>query len=242
MTENKGQETEKKRQRVEDGISVIGLLSSPVWKRFCIVVAFSIAFGYIEAAVVVYLRAIFHPNGFTFPLDFAIASSSGRILITEIGREAATIVLILTGAWLFGKNRKQRFAYFLTIFAVWDIFYYVWLKVILNWPACIFDWDILFLIPTTWASPVLAPIIISFIILIFAFIILYADSCDRLVKVKPLDWFFFIISAIIVVISFFLGGRHISEPDFDSYFYWPLFAFALLLSILVFLKCFLRSK
>ena len=37
-------------------------------KRFCIVIVFSIAFGYIEAAVVVYLREIFHPDGFTFPM------------------------------------------------------------------------------------------------------------------------------------------------------------------------------
>ena len=39
-----------------------------ILKRFCIVVVFGIAFGYIEAAVVVYLRAIFYPDGFTFPL------------------------------------------------------------------------------------------------------------------------------------------------------------------------------
>ena len=49
--------------------------------RFCIVVVFGIAFAYIESAVVVYLRAIFYPDGFTFPLtDFGFCSpkSAGK--------------------------------------------------------------------------------------------------------------------------------------------------------------------
>jgi hypothetical protein len=37
------------------------------FKRFLIAVVFSIAFGYIEAAVVVYLRAIFYPDGLKLP-------------------------------------------------------------------------------------------------------------------------------------------------------------------------------
>jgi hypothetical protein len=213
-----------------------------MFKRFCIVVIFGIAFGYIEAAVVVYLRAISHPNGFTFPLDFAIDPFSKRILLTEIGREAATILLILTGALLFGRNRQQRFAYFLTIFAVWDIFYYVWLKVILGWPASLMDWDILFLIPHTWASPVLAPIIISFSILIFAIIILYRDVYAKPLKVSWLDWFAFVISAIIIVAIFCIAGRHVTKPNYDSYFYWPLFAVGWVLAVAAFLRCFMCSK
>lgn len=103
-------------------------------KRFCVVVVFGIAFAYIEAAVVVYLRTIFHPNGFTFPLiNFGINPLWKPLLVTEVGREAAALVLILTSSWLFGKNRHQRFAYFATIFAIWDIFYYVWLKVLIDW-------------------------------------------------------------------------------------------------------------
>ena len=79
-------------------------------KRFCIVVIFGIAFGYIEAAVVVYLRAIFHPDGFTFPLViFGGGPLREKLMLIEVGREAATLILILTGTWLFGANRRQRF-------------------------------------------------------------------------------------------------------------------------------------
>jgi len=211
--------------------------------RFCIVVIFSIAFGYIEAAVVVYLREIFHPDGFTFPLtNVGTILQQKPLLFTEIGREAATIVLIFTGAWLFGRNRRQRFAYFLTIFAIWDIFYYVWLKILLDWPASIMDWDILFLIPETWASAVLYPVLISTTLLIFAAVILYRDARGRPIKVTRTDWLAFFVAGIIVVVSFCTPGSYVTEPDYKSYFYWPLFAVGLLLAIGLFLKCLLKSK
>ena len=212
-------------------------------KVFCIVVIFSIAFAYIESAVVVYLRAIFYPDGFTFPLTiFGLDSFGKRLLWTEIGREAATIVLIFTGSWLFGKNRRQRFAYFLTIFAIWDIFYYVWLKVLLNWPSSIMDWDVLFLIPTTWASAVFYPVLISITLLVFAVVILYRDAHGKTIKVTRTDWLIFIIAGIIVVFSFCTPGPHVTEPDYESYFYWPLFAAGLLLAVGMFIKCLLKTK
>ena len=111
-------------------------------KRLLVAIVFSIAFGYIESAVVVDLRAIFHPNGFNFPMQvFALTAQARHLLLTEIGREAATLALILTAAWLFSRNRQEAVAYFMLIFAVWDIFYYVWLKVLLDWPATLMDWE-----------------------------------------------------------------------------------------------------
>ena len=211
-------------------------------RRFCIAVIFSIAFGYIEAAVVVYLREIFHPEGFTFPLTiFPIDPVSKRLFLTEIGREASTLVLILTGAWLFGRNLRQRVAYFLTIFAVWDIFYYVWLKVLLNWPASLMDWDILFLIPISWASPVLAPVMVSVVMLCFAIVILYWDSLGRPIKTCFFDWMVFSLAAVIIVVSFCIPGPHVADEDYHAYFYWPLFAAGLVCAVLVFVKCLINS-
>ena len=211
--------------------------------RFVIAVIFSIAFAYIESAVVVYLRTIFHPDGFTFPLtSFGMTPLWKRLLLTEIGREAATMVLILSGAWLFGRNLQQRFAYFLTIFAVWDIFYYIWLKVLIGWPVSIMDWDILFLIPITWAGPVLAPALISITLLLFAVVILYRDSYGRPIRASRIEWLGFISAAVVVVISFCIAGRHITDPDYQSHFYWPVFAAGLLAAIVLFVKCLLKSK
>ena len=128
------------------------------------------------------------------------------------------------------------------IFAVWDIFYYVWLKVLLDWPASIMDWDILFLIPVTWASPVLCPVLISITLIGFAVVILYCCSRGRLIKASCLDWLAFCVSGLIVVISFCIAGLHSTEQDYASYFYWPLFGAGYLFGLVIFLKCLLKSK
>jgi hypothetical protein len=212
-------------------------------KNLCIVIAFGVAFGYIEAAVVVYLREIFHPQGFTFPLKiFAAGPLAKRLLLTEVGREAATIVLIFTAAWLFGQNRRQRVAYFLTIFAVWDIFYYVWLKVLIDWPASIMDWDILFLMPVAWASPVLYPVLVSLAMLVFAVVLLLRPAEAGPIKVTWADALAFCVSGVLVVASFCIAGVHSTEQDFASHFYRSLFSAGYIFAMAVFLKCLLCSR
>ena len=213
-----------------------------IFKRFMIMVVFAAAFAYIESAVVVYLRVIFYPDGFSFPLPNLLDFENVRryLLLTEIGREAATLVLILTACILIGRNRHQRFAYFLAIFAVWDIFYYIWLKLILDWPASIMEWDILFLIPTIWASAVLYPVIISVIMLAFAVLILHRDAIGKPINVTPLDWLIFSAASVVIVISFCNTGRHIADADYKAYFYWPIFAFGAATAVATFAKCLLK--
>lgn len=212
-------------------------------KRFCVVVLFGIAFAYNEAAVVVYLREIFYAHGFTFPLtEFGAGRLWRRLLLIEAGREAATMVIIFTSCALFGRNRRQRFAYFLTIFAIWDIFYYLWLKILLDWPGSIMDWDILFLMPTVWAAPVLAPLLVSVTMLLFAAIILYRASTTGPIVVKRLDWLGFFLAALVIVVSFCIAGRYISSLDFRSHFYWPLFALGNLSAVALFVKCLLKAR
>jgi hypothetical protein len=206
-------------------------------------VILAIAFGYIEAAVVVYLRQIFHPAGFNFPLAaFLLADDSRNLLFVEVGREAATLTLIFAAAILSGQNRHQRLAYFLTIFAVWDIFYYVWLKVILGWPASIMDWDILFLIPTSWAGPVLAPMLVSLTMLVLAAMILYRDCLGKPIKTSVWDWLGFSLAGLLVVASFCIAGRYITQPDYASHFPWPLFLAGLVLPLALFAKCLYRPN
>jgi len=214
-----------------------------LFRRFCVVVVFGVAFAYIESAVVIYLRAIFYPDGFTFPLSlFSAGPHWQRLLLTEIGREAASLVLIFSGAWLFGCNLRQRFAYFMTIFAVWDIFYYVWLKVLLNWPVSIMDWDVLFLIPLVWAAPVLAPVLVSLALFSFAAIILRRDCIARPIRAGWVDWLGFFVAGIVVVVSFCVAGIHIAEADYRAYFSWPVFALGYILAVGLFIKCFSKSK
>ncbi len=130
---------------------------------------FGIAMAFAEAAVVVYLRTIYYPEGFFFPLKPLF----DKLIVIEILREIATILMLISFAALAGKKLWERFAYFLVCFAVWDIFYYIWLKVLLDWPASFLDWDILFLIPLPWIGPVIAPVSVSILMLVFGLKIIH---------------------------------------------------------------------
>ncbi len=141
-------------------------------KTLLVVIGFSVAMAALESAVVVYLRALYYPDGFTVALKML----DQQILLIEIAREAATLFMLLGVGWLAGNNFKDRFAYFLLSFAVWDIFYYVWLKVFIGWPSSMLEWDILFLIPFTWLGPVLAPVICSVTMILLAVVILRSNK------------------------------------------------------------------
>ena len=118
---------------------------------------YAVAMGYLEAAVVVYLRAIYYPDGFSFPLK----PMDPGILRMEIGREAATVVMIFAIAWAAARSRWQTLIGFALVFGVWDIAYYVGLKILLGWPPSLFEPDVLFLIPIVWVGPVWAPSLIA---------------------------------------------------------------------------------
>lgn len=88
----------------------------------------------------------------------------GSYIPMEIGREIATIVMLVAVGWLAGRRRSDRLAYGLFAFGLWDIWYYIWLRLLIHWPVSLFDWDILFLIPLRWWGPVLSPMLIAALI------------------------------------------------------------------------------
>ena len=118
---------------------------------------YAAAMAWLEAAVVVYLRRLYYPDDqlTLFPMRVWRASD----LLVEIGRETATIAMILAVALLAVSGRTRRAAAFLFVFGVWDLFYYLWLKLALGWPVFWADWDILFLIPWAWLAPWFTPAI-----------------------------------------------------------------------------------
>jgi len=107
----------------------------------------------MESAVVVYLRHIAYPAGFAFPLQPFPAG----LLLTEVLREGFTLLMLLCAVWLAGSSRWKRLGGFLWSFAVWDLGYYLFLKLLLGWPPSLLTWDLLFLIPLPWSGPVLTP-------------------------------------------------------------------------------------
>jgi hypothetical protein len=159
---------------------------------------FSIAMAYLESAVVVYLRTIMYPGGFDFPLE----PMQPGIAVTEIFREAATLIMLLGAGYLGGRYFTQRFAWFIYCFAVWDIFYYVFLKILLDWPASLMTWDILFLIPTTWTGPVISPVIVSLTMILLALVIIIRGNEHDKVVINLTEWICFVTGSVILILAF----------------------------------------
>jgi hypothetical protein len=127
-------------------------------KKFTSVTIYSIAMGYLEAALVIYIREMIFGNATqVFPLTLM----EPRIAILEIVREAATILMLAMVGFLAGKERLEKWLMFIFAFAVWDIVYYIVLKIAVGWPASLLTFDVLFLIPVVWVGPVLAPLLIA---------------------------------------------------------------------------------
>ncbi|HNY09113.1 MAG TPA: hypothetical protein PKO42_04430, partial [Tenuifilaceae bacterium] len=132
------------------------------------VTLFAIAMGLLESAVVIYMRELLYPGGFSFPLS----PIPERLAVTELLRELATLVMLVGVGVVAGRNFPERFAWFIFSFGVWDIFYYVFLKLLIGWPTSMLTWDLLFLIPVTWTGPVVAPVAISLMMITLALVIL----------------------------------------------------------------------
>jgi hypothetical protein len=182
------------------------------------VVIFSIAMGYLESAVVVYLRDIYYPSG----VVFSLRPIHTRDIAVELFREVATLIMLVGIGILSGRTRLHRFAFFLIAFGVWDIFYYVFLKIILGWPANLMTWDILFLLPVLWVGPVLAPCLLSLSMIIFAGIILVLEKKYGKIALPFQSLICLIAGSLIVITSFCEDPlRHLSAFNGDNPTYVP---------------------
>lgn len=152
----------------------------------------------LESAVVVYLRELYYPNGFVFPLS----PMKSVVVLTELAREFATIVMLWTIAYIAGRNFSSRFAWFIIGFGIWDIFYYVFLYVFIQWPSSLFEWDILFLIPLPWYGPVIAPCVISVMMIALGILILYSDKWNIELKWNHLTISSMMLGCLIVLGTF----------------------------------------
>lgn len=129
---------------------------------------FGIAFGFVEAAVVVYLRAAL---GISFPqAQFAQSSlnfsASVFLIKIELFRETATLIMLLAISFLAVKGARERWAVFLWTFAAWDLFYYVFLWLTIRWPSSLVTTDVLFLIPAPWYAQVWFPLLVDVLMML----------------------------------------------------------------------------
>lgn len=148
------------------------------WRQILALTAFALAFGFVEAAVVVYIRG---SVGLLPKLNSGTLADFQRLLLSqpprdvqlphvlltiEVLREAATMAMLVSVAWLAASRARERWAAFLWAFAVWDITYYAGLWATLRWPGSLKDLDVLFLIPRPWIAQVWYPLLVSWLTLL----------------------------------------------------------------------------
>lgn len=161
---------------------------------------FFIAMAFLESAVVVYLRALYYPDGF----ELTLVRMSPLLVHTEVFRELATMIMLLAPGALVARSAIERFAWFCFGFGVWDIFYYVWLKVLLDWPASLMTPDLLFLIPVPWIGPVWAPCMISIGLILLAVLLLKRSSQRSAAPIGTRTWLLLIGGACSMIASFII--------------------------------------
>lgn len=221
-------------------------------------ILFGLAFGYIEAAVVVYLRDLSDPvrmsyyPGTTaddlFPLPTPTelrAADHGelwRLLRVEIPREAATLIVLAAVAFLAGSNNMEKFAAFVVAFGTWDIAFYVFLKVLIGWPMSFFTWDLLFLLPVPWSGPVLAPVIVAGSMIGCGILVLQQEGKGRPVRVGVLYWTGIFLGALIILASFTWDYRILLAGEMPHSYRWLVFAGGEALGVASFLLGLRRSS
>lgn len=213
---------------------------------------FAVAFGYVEAAVVVYLRNLSEPVRVSYysdttPADlFPILTPEElrtvdrgelwRLFHVEIPREAATLIMLVAVAFLAGMNRMQRLAAFVVAFGVWDIAFYAFLKVLIGWPASLLTWDLLFLLPVPWSGPVLAPAIVSCSMIGGGAVVLRQEATGR-VRFTLLHWAGMFAGAFIILMSFTWDYRTVLAGQMPHPYEWRLFTLGEAISV----GCFLHG-
>jgi hypothetical protein len=201
--------------------------------HWLLVVVFAIGMAWMEAASVYYLRVIvdrldpYQPN----PLPMR-----GVLAQVELVREAATLVMLLTLGGLAGRTRQTRLGYTAIAFGVWDIFYYVFLRMMCGWPKSLFDWDILFLLPLPWWGPVLAPVCIALLMIVWGTLVSQRVTRSPATVVTSTLWRSCGLGVALALYVFIADSLHVLHQGLDATmtvlpqaFNWPLFVVAVAL-------------
>ena len=187
------------------------------------ILLYAIAMAYLEAAVVVYLRAALGvPTGTIFPIDLSPAAMPFGWI--EVGREGATLVMIGAVAWIVGRSSLERLAWAGVVFGIWDIGYYAFLWVFSGWPPSLGTWDLLFLLPAPWAGPVWAPIAVSAGLIGFGLACAGRLRSGGSVRFGKRHLGALLLGGAVVIASFLTNAGLVLDGGTPTSFAWPIFA------------------
>jgi len=201
--------------------------------RWCVVVAFAVAMAWVEAASVYYLRVLVERVN---PYQANPLPMRGTLGQVELVREVATLVMLVTIGILAGRTRRAQVGYAAIAFGVWDIFYYVFLRLIGDWPRSFFDWDILFLLPLPWWGPVLAPVCIAMLLIVGGTVASQSDATPPATPVTRTLWCLHGLGIALALYLFMADSLRAVTHGLDATtialptaFNWPVFSVAVAL-------------
>jgi hypothetical protein len=195
-----------------------------------VVLAFAIAMAYLESAVVVYLTlALGGQVGQIFPLRPAI--EAGELVAIEVGREAATLVMIGTVGVLIGRTWVERLAWSAVVFGAWDIGYYAWLHVFSGWPPSLGTTDLLFLIPVPWVGPVWSPVAVSTALVAVGLAAARALRSGRPLVLERWHWVAGLVGGVLVILSWTIDAGRLADEGLPGPYPWPIFAAGMLIAL-----------
>jgi len=203
----------------------------PKTKRWSIVVAFAIAMAWVESAVVFDLRTLVDRIQPYQPDPLPMIGGLGPV---ELVRETATMVMLLAVGMLAGRSWRSRMGYSAVAFGVWDICYYVFLNGICGWPHSLNDWDILFLLPLPWWGPVLAPVCIAVLMILWGTLTSQFDREGPSRDAARIAWALNFAGIALALYVFMADSLRAAPAGVDVVrrvlpvkFEWPLFCVAL---------------
>jgi len=206
--------------------------------RWVAVAAYAIAMAYVESAAVLYLRTIYGGVDPVAPRQSMFDPLPDFVWI-EIGREAATMVMLGAVAWLAARGVAGRLGAFALAFGVWDIFYYVFLWVFAGWPASPLAPDILFLIPLPWWGPVLTPMLLAAIMVIAGGAAMARELGDGLPRPRQSVWLLVGLGIALCLVAFMLNALLALDSGVTAAFNarggpfpWPLYLFGVGLAVI----------
>ena len=202
-------------------------------ERWLIVAVYAIGMAWVEAACVYYLRVM---TDRIDPYQEQPLPLQGLLGHVELVREAATLIMLLMVGMLAARTWPRRLAYTVIAFGIWDIFYYVFLRIISDWPRSPFDWDVLFLLPLPWWGPVLAPVCIALLMIIWGTLATQVAESTPAAAFTRMVW---VMSALGIALALYVfmaasirsipQGLDATRSVLPTSFNWSLFCAALTL-------------
>lgn len=188
-------------------------------RRLFWLTVWGVCFGYIEAAVVIYLRLIYYPGGFVFPI---VLIEPGTAAV-ELVREGVTLLFLWAVSSIAFSTFMGRLGSFVFLFGIWDIAYYLFLKIFLGWPESLFTLDLLFLLPLPWAGPVWAPLMVSLGLIWAGTNIMAREERGDPVRPRKTGWALVVAGGGAIILSFLIPGLAVLQLAVPTHFPWYLY-------------------